>query len=126
MYLFICTFNNNIMELNEILLLPFKLKSQSYWKFENKGDRKQIYRGFFRGNHIAEGWIKFKCMLLFFKHFGNKILFVCQTKRTQNEEMENTRCEWIIHEPSTQVLSCFVENSDMNYECFSYCDKSQA
>lgn len=83
------------------------------WK--KKSDREQSYRGIFKGNHIAERWIKFKSILFFIGHFRNKTLFVCETKRTENQKVLNLT--WLNSQENMNTAGRWYCNWDLIMFC---------
>lgn len=77
------SFNNKIIKLKEILLLPLKLVTNPVKNWKQRRQRTEL-KGNCQRKSYRKRWIKFKCMLFIIKHFRNKIVFVCQPKQQEN------------------------------------------
>lgn len=127
----ICSyFQQQKMKLNEILLLPLMLKSLSGYKFEKKRQRTELQRNFQRKSYRRE-MNKIQEHTVFHRTFQKQDI-ICLRNETDRESESvkfNVVKQSREHEHSRSMILQLRFNHvlqrklDMNYECFSNCDK---
>lgn len=131
MYSFICIFNNKIMKLKEILLLQLKLKSQSK-NLKTKATENRVtekcseetipQRDELNSRACCYSSNTLETIYYLFAKRNRHRIRKCWVWNGKHALRMDHTCTWTQY---TEVFIIILENSDMNYECFSYCDKSQ-